>query len=334
MVGGSALPGTACDDGDPNTFGDAWSAACACVGDSATACQACFTVSQAANGPAGPPIPFTAQFNNCSSGGVAPYSYAWTFDGGATFINTASPTYVFAAGSYTACLTIADANGCSSTTCDSLSVDSAGTINPTGNLPCEADFWVMQAYTIGDSTGGNPGGVEPIPNEVWVWNLSSGGSGNYTFFWSFGDGSGSSDPYPTHVYANGGPYELCLTMYDDRGCIDTQCDSVSIDANGLYTGMAPEPGDGNLAEFRSGFTLNVISQLPTAVPERNTLEDIALWPNPVNDAIGLSMVSTLNGRIELTVMDLNGRTVMSTSDAVNSGNNRFCLLYTSPSPRD
>ena len=179
--------------------------------------------------------------------------------------------------------------------------------------------------TIGDSTGGNPGGVEPIPNEVWVWNLSSGGSGNYTFFWSFGDGSGSSDPYPTHVYANGGPYELCLTMYDDSGCIDTQCDSVSIDANGLYTGMAPEPGDGNLAEFRSGFTLNVISQLPTAVPERNTLEDIALWPNPVNDAIGLSMVSTLNGRIELTVMDLNGRTVMSTSDAVNSGNNRFSL---------
>jgi len=225
-----------------------------------------------------------------------------------------------------ACLTIADANGCTSTTCDSLLVDSVGTINPVNTLPCEADFWVMQGYTFVDSTTNpNGGGVEPIPNEVWVWNLSSGGSGNYQFLWNFGDGTSSSAPYPTHIYANGGPYNLCLTMYDASGCTDTQCDSVSIDANGFYTGLAPEPGGGTLAGFRSGFTLNVISQLPTAVPERNTLEDIALWPNPVNDAIGLSLVSTLNGRIELSVMDLNGRIVMSTSDAVNSGNNRFSM---------
>ena len=92
---------------------------------------------------------------------------------------------------------------------------------------CNADFWPIQAY---DSTA--TGGMEPIPNEVWVWNLSSGGNGNYQFFWDFGDGSGSTDAYPTHVYNSDGPWLLCLTM-TSANCTDTYCDTISVDANGI-----------------------------------------------------------------------------------------------------
>jgi hypothetical protein len=112
---------------------------------------------------------------------------------------------------------MADATGCTSVTCDSVYVDANGLINSnivsdclgvpngpdvpgtectdplsgpgiwsaacicvadSGSTACNADFWVIQAY---DSTAG--GGVEPIPNEVWVWNLSSGGNGTYQFSW-------------------------------------------------------------------------------------------------------------------------------------------------------
>ena len=39
VVGGSALPGTACDDGDPNTNNDTWTADCECVGELPEDCE-------------------------------------------------------------------------------------------------------------------------------------------------------------------------------------------------------------------------------------------------------------------------------------------------------
>ncbi|MCB9180440.1 MAG: hypothetical protein H6593_03205 [Flavobacteriales bacterium] len=40
VPGGSALPGTACDDGDPNTSGETWDANCNCTGGLVDDCLA------------------------------------------------------------------------------------------------------------------------------------------------------------------------------------------------------------------------------------------------------------------------------------------------------
>jgi hypothetical protein len=186
----------------------------------------------------------------------------------------------------------------------------------TSPLPCSAGFWVIQAYQIDSANGGTP---VPIPNELWLWNLSSGGSGNYSFVWDFGDGTSSTDAYPTHIYPNGGPYVLCLTIDDGAGCSDTYCDSISVDANGIYQGMTGQPQD------RASMTLRVIDEIISNVNEQPTLSGMSLWPNPVADELNLSLSSDMNGRIPVSVIDMSGRCVMAMFRTMSGGNNRFTL---------
>jgi hypothetical protein len=183
--------------------------------------------------------------------------------------------------------------------------------------PCNADFWVLQAYTV-DSVTNLPA---PTPNLLWIWNLSSGGSGAFTFLWSFGDGTSSTDPFPTHTYANGGPYLLCLTINDSLGCSDTYCDSVSVDANGFYTGMLATGTD-----RAAGFSINVRDPLATGITEAVIAEDgLALWPNPVNDQLNIALTGTLSGTVDVQVLDLNGRLVRSERRSLMSGRNQLQL---------
>lgn len=346
VPGGPAVPGSPCDDNNPATTNDAWSASCQCVGQQITNCNACFQIDSTGT-------PFTIATTNCTSGGVAPYTYLYDFGDGQTSIGEDVVHTYSGAGNYVVCMTMADANGCTSTTCDSVVVSIDGAINPiyyfdclgvlngpnTANTPCadpvtnepgvwnyacaciadssitvcNAGFLVIQAY---DSTATGP---EPIPNEVWIWNLSSGTS-PYQFFWNFGDGTSSTDPYPTHFYASGGPYTLCLTMSDASNCTATYCDSVSVDANGIYNGIVGTPNNN-----RSGFTINVLQQLPTAIHEQENMDALELWPNPVSDAINISLIASHSSRLQLSVLDLNGRLVKSNSNAIATGNNRFSL---------
>lgn len=351
VPGGNAQPGTSCTTflGVPGT----WSPDCVCIPDT-VACNACFTVSQTGATPSGNGIPWSMDVSNCSSG-TAPFTYQWWMPDGST--NTSfEPTFVFnAAGVYGICLTIADAGGCTSTLCDTVVVDDNGWISTdpvvwdclqvpngpnmpgtacttalgqsgiwnsncvcvTGSTGCEAGFWVIQAYEI-DSLNPN-GSATPIPNELWIWNLSSGTTGNYQFLWNFGDGTSSTEAYPTHFYPNGGPYVLCLTMWDGN-CTDTYCDSIAVDDNGLYTGIMLQE---NYA--RSGFTINVLNELPTGLEEHTALENANLWPNPVTDAFTLSFQSTFSGNVPLSIYDMNGRVMHQENLAFNRGGNRIDL---------
>lgn len=48
-----------------------------------------------------------------------------------------------------------------------------------------------------------------------------------TWLWSFGDGAMSQDTSPVHTYAQGGSYEVCLTVSNAYGS-DTTCDSLHL----------------------------------------------------------------------------------------------------------
>lgn len=290
-----------------------WSASCECI-PSAASCQACITAGPVST-PNGSIIPWAVQATNCSQG-TAPFTYLINWGDGT--MNASGDHAYTAAGTYQVCIILSDANGCTSTACDSVVIDANGTVNPpVGPGPCEAGFWVLQAYEI-DSLNPN-GGATPIPNVLWVWNLSSG-SGNFQFLWSFGDGTSSTDAFPTHVYASGGPYTLCLTMWDNTGCTSTYCDEVSVDADGIFTGLAPEQ-----AHERSAFTIQVINELPTGIGAQPAISELSAWPNPAQETLQIAFSSSMRGSQSVQVIDLNGRTVMQLNTPVASGSNRASL---------
>jgi PKD repeat protein len=288
---------------------------------SPSSCQACFTISQAMDG--GMLTPFTANFTNCSTGNT-PLTYQWWLPNGSASTQ-ANESWVFPGeGIYGVCLTVSGLGGCINTLCDTVVVDANGTINPTPG-DCQADFWVIQAY----QNGGTPNG-EPIPDELWIWNLSSGGTGNYQFLWNFGDGNTSTEAFPTHIYTEDGPYMLCLTVNDNSGCTDTYCDSIAVDANGLLQGLMEQGIDphATLSVLRSeGFTINVRDPLTMAVPE-HALSALATWPNPTQDRLEISFNSIKRGQARTEVIDANGRRVVATMSQLVNGQNRITLDVT------
>jgi hypothetical protein len=176
-------------------------------------------------------------------------------------------------------------------------------------LPCEAGFWVIQAYGQ-DSL--------PVPNEVWVWNLSTG-NGALTYLWNFGDGTSSTDAYPTHTYSQNGPYQLCLTIADASGCTSTTCDTISIGENGLLNGMILGGHEVANTERTDGFTLNVQNPLTTSMAEMTELTNAAIWPNPSNGDLNLALVATAEGLLNVSLFDVNGREVRQESRTMNAG---------------
>ena len=191
-----------------------------------------------------------------------------------------------------------------------------------------ASFWTVQAY---DSIGGT---IEPIPNEVWVLNLSNGGNGTYQFTWDFGDGSSSTDAYPTHNYDGPGPWLLCLTMASGN-CTDTFCDSVSVDENGILNGMIVDghsTAEANASDRDGGFTLNVIQAIPTGIADVPAIAEVKLWPNPVRDELNLTVNARLSGTLPITVIDPIGRIRINTEHAFTTGGNTLRIATGSLEP--
>lgn len=349
--------------------------------DPPTGCQACLTVTPVMNG--NTPVPFQANFTDCSSGAPT-LDHLWWLPNGLNS-DEQNQTFTFQGpGVYGVCLDITDGMGCESTVCDTVVVDANGGINtipawydcegilwgpntvgapcnnpvlgegtwnancqcvpdsvvydclqiPNGpNVPgspcqqnglvgtwsanctcepntpadCNADFWIIQAY--------GPDSL-PVPNELWVWNLTNGGSGLYQFFWDFGDGSVSTTAFPTHVYPDGGPYLLCLTITDSEGCTDTHCDSLFVDEDGLYNGFVGDGGN------RSALTINVVNPLTMDIPENSMMTSLELWPNPARERLNIRFDSRFAGTTMFEVVDLNGRVVLAQQSGSVLGQNR------------
>lgn len=265
--------------------------------------EACFTLEQVA--------PFTAAFSNCSTGCLPPLTFVWDFsDAGAVEGDAVTHTFP-GPGVYAVCLNIAGADGCMAQTCQQVVVGDDGTINPDPN-PCEASFWVLQAYE-NDPSSGDP---TPVPGVLWVWNLSTG-NGPFSFAWDFGDGTTSTDPFPTHEYEGMGPYNLCLTI-TGGGCTNTYCDSVEVDEEGFLR-------DG-------GFTISVLHEMPTGIADVPAVSDIKAWPNPAVDELNIAVTSALKGVVDVLVTDLSGRTILSEPRALNTGSNTLHLATNTLEP--
>jgi PKD repeat protein len=128
-----------------------------------------------------------------------PVAWHWDFGDGNT--STAqNPTHNYAAvGTYNVCLISQNSCG-ADTSCTSITV------------VCPAPNAAFTALPLGFSVS-------------FTVQSSSGGSAIYA--WDFGDGNTSTQFNPTHTYAAGGIYNVCLTVTSDCGT-DNFCLSVTV----------------------------------------------------------------------------------------------------------
>ena len=332
---GPDMPGTPCDDGNPMTFGDVWTPACVCVGAD-TSYTDCLGVINGPNVPGTPCVDFfgtpgiygpdcSCQTNSQADclgnpgGGALPGTpCTYTPDSGNTWITDIwSPNCVCGPDSSVFgydCAGVWNGPAQPGTPCTVPGTVIAGTYSadcvcePNNPAPCEANFWVIQAM--------GPDSL-PIPYELWVWNLSNG---NVAYSWDFGDGTTSTEAYPTHTYSGNGPYNLCLTVADNNGCTDTHCDTVSINSDGIYEGMVVHAED-----RQDGFTINVMEPLANGLAELTIDNDVAVWPNPATTQLNVAIVSGMKGQATVTITDLEGRLVSSSRQQFVQGRNQLQL---------
>lgn len=133
--------------------------------------------------------------------------YSWDLGDGTTASGIqVSHTYTVI-DSYLVCLTVTDPiAGCGDTSCQLIVVPP---------FTCTAGF----GYT-------NPPGTL----DASFTPISSGGPVD-SVDWSFGDGSFSADPTPTHTYANSGYFNVCVNIYYSNGCVATACQTIFIANN-------------------------------------------------------------------------------------------------------
>jgi len=79
--------------------------------------------------------------------------------------------------------------------------------------------------------------------------------------WKFGDGAYSTEVSPVHGYNRTGTYEVCLTAYNEQGCWDRICRTVSADITPLAdvpTGFSPNGDGSNDVLYVRGYSIQTL----------------------------------------------------------------------------
>ena len=139
-------------------------------------------------------------FTDNSIGAV---SYQWNFGDGSPLNTVPNPTHTYAtAGTYIVQLIVTSTDGCKDTITKSVPVNA--TPNPDFSF---TTVCLGQATSFTDLTSGTPTGWE----------------------WDFGDGSPTSPlQNPTHVYMQGGVYQVTLIVGNGVGCTDQITQNVAV----------------------------------------------------------------------------------------------------------
>jgi len=147
-----------------------------------------------------------ASFTDTSTAGDGSYSYVWDFGDGNSSTD-ASPVHTYTAdGSYTVELTVTDGMMNSDTFSSSVSV--------AASLPPEAAFTVAVNNLAATFT-----------------DTSSGGYGNLSYVWDFGNGTSSTEQSPSYTYPSAGTFTVQLTITDEMS--DSDSVSLEITVTGL-----------------------------------------------------------------------------------------------------
>ncbi|MBL7767237.1 MAG: T9SS type A sorting domain-containing protein [Chitinophagaceae bacterium] len=94
---------------------------------------------------------------------------------------------------------------------------------------------------------------------------------NFIYTWTWGDGTSSTGPFPSHTYASAGNYQICVVMSGSPsgGCIDTFCSTQAINKN------------------RAIYSVNIKNPFVTTQTQDIAKPVYALFPNPVLNQLSI-----------------------------------------------
>ncbi|MGB1038032.1 MAG: PKD domain-containing protein [Bacteroidia bacterium] len=160
-------------------------------GNSSSSCDATFSASINQN---------TASFYDSSSYNM---TSIWTFGDGTTYTGK-NPTHSYASsGTYTVCHSLYDSTASGLVLCDSECM--LITVTLPSSSTCDASFYFYTSQ-----------------NTVYFYDSAFSSAG---LLWTFGDGNTSTNNNPSHTYASGGTYNVCLYVYDSTAFGVVVCDS-------------------------------------------------------------------------------------------------------------
>jgi gliding motility-associated-like protein len=162
-------------------------------------------------------------------------TYRWQFHDGSTASgSTATHTYN-AMGSFPVKLAVVNAEGCKDSITKNVLVSDV-----------KADFDI----SVNDVCGGKP---------IKFINLSSANAA--TYLWDFGDGTTSTDTFPTHVYSQEKNYTIKLTVTDGKGCVNTMVKPGFVRIKNIHVNFSATPTFKTCPDLISNFQLQAPANL-------------------------------------------------------------------------
>lgn len=159
------------------------------------------------------------QFSDQSRGDII--SWQWDF-GDVSESTLQNPSHKYAiAGTYTVMLKVINRGGCNATIKKAITV-----------LPVPTALFNSTTVCVGNSTQ-----FIDQSTDVMYWS------------WSFGDAVTSTDPNPSHIYANSGVFTAMLTVTNVYGCKATYLKPVTIHPNPVAKFSATLVCEGNATKF-------------------------------------------------------------------------------------
>src|SRR5207245_2735195 len=182
---------------------------------------------------AGQQVTFTAS----ASGGSTLYNFSWSFgDRSAASGNPSLHTYT-SSGSYMVIVTVRDVNGGVANSSQTVTVATAPTVSFTYN-PVSPDPSSPVTFT------NSPASPE-AEQAVTFTATETGGVGNVSLSWDFGDNSSSTENPTTHTYTTSGSFLVSVTVTNAYGVSTTSTGTVnvvaSLGASLTFSPSSPHP---------------------------------------------------------------------------------------------